>query len=524
VKAKDRLHNRYLVGSGVVCGLGVACSVADPGSVLVCAGYALDCCGNDIVVPCDQTVDVVQLLADLPRNAGCGDPCPPPTKKKDEQAKQPERAVGNDADDDSQPLARRYQLVVEYAETLAELVAPYTSGADGARACQPTRVREGYRFALRCVPDRPWRPPSLLDAVQDCTGLDGQAKDRLGRLPYAVEAARELASGVTDQVEAAPPPEEVAEARERLAASPDLRQAIRLAGMGVRLAAHREQDEATLTLAAVREALSRVQPQVGDDPLRSAQAAALAQQVEGLATRLGGFQPTRSDRQLARGVVAGEAVRDSLRSVLADARDWALGRLEQHPSGHCRSMEQLGRLTFPGRGDDAGLQRVAKVVEAAVKEVARDCICGAVNPPCAPCEDPAVVLAEVALEGCEVVEVCDLVRRHAVTGTALRYWLPLEWLYQQVEAACCEGADPFELLGPVRRFIRVVLAGEREPQHREVVARAANAPAAEAAPTEQEALNEGERRLLKMLNSQVQTMRAQLRKLQAAVDQGGPSG
>jgi hypothetical protein len=541
VKAKDRLHNRYLVGSGVVCGLHVACSPADPGSVLVCAGYALDCCGNDIVVPCDQTVDVVELLADLPRNAGCADPCTPPTKKKEQKAEKTEQADRNGTDEDSQPLPRRYQLVVEYAETLTELVAPYTAGEDGARACQPTRVREGYRFALRCVPDKPRRPPSLIDAVEACTELDGQAKDRLGRLRAAVETARGLALAITDQVEAAPPLEEVAEARERLAASPDLPQAIRLAGMGVRLAAQREQDEATLTLAAVRDALTRVQPQVGDDPLRSAQAAALAQQVEGLATRLGSFQATRPDRQLAKGVVAGQAVRDSLRSMLADARDWALGRLEQHPSGHCRSMEQLERLTFPGPGDDAGLQRVAKVVEAAVEEVTRDCICGAVNPPCVPCEDEAVVLAEITLEDCEVVEVCDLVRRHAVTGTALRYWLPLEWLYEQVEAACCEGADPRELLGPLRRLVRAFLAGDWEPQHQAVAGRAPHAPGAEpanevaagpavlpaaqpAAPTEPEALNEGERRLLKMLNSQVQTMQAQLRKLQAAVDQGGAGG
>jgi hypothetical protein len=533
VKAKDRLHNRYLVGSGVVCGLDVACSQADPGSVLVCAGYALDCCGNDIVVPCDQTVDVVQLLADLPRNAGCGDPCPPPTRKKPEST---EQTGGNGDEDGSQPLPRRYELVVEYAETLTELVAPYAAGEDGARACQPTRVREGYRFALRCVSGKPPRRPSLLDAVQACAELGGQAKDRLARLPAAVEAAQGLAVAVTEQVEAAPPSEELAEARERLAASPDLQQAIRLAGMGVRLAAHRDQDEATRTLAAVRQALATVRPQVGDDPVRSAQAATLAEQVEGIATRLGSFQATRPERQLAKGVVAGQAVRDSLRSVLADARDWALGRLEQHPSGHCRSMEQLERLTFPGPGDDTGLQRTAKLVEAAVNEVARDCVCGAVNPPCVPCEDEAVVLASVTVEGCEVVEVCDLVRRHAVTGTALRYWLPFEWLYEQVEAACCEGADPGKLLAPLRRLIRAFLDDDREPRQRPLAALPAHRPATEAA-TEADAvaaagpaapngegLNDGERRLLKMLNSQVQTMRAQLRKLQAAVDQGDTGG
>ena len=76
-RGKDRLHNRYLVGSGVVCGLEVVCSRAAPGSVVVRSGYALDCCGNDIVVACDQQVDLMELVAELSGD-GCTDPCPPP--------------------------------------------------------------------------------------------------------------------------------------------------------------------------------------------------------------------------------------------------------------------------------------------------------------------------------------------------------------------------------------------------------------------------------------------------------------
>src|SRR5690606_38336087 len=39
--AKNRLHNRHLVGWGVACGLEVACNPCEPGSVIVRAGYAL---------------------------------------------------------------------------------------------------------------------------------------------------------------------------------------------------------------------------------------------------------------------------------------------------------------------------------------------------------------------------------------------------------------------------------------------------------------------------------------------------
>ena len=44
---KRRLHNRYIHGFGIVCGLDI--SLKDE-SLIVEAGYALDCEGNDIVI------------------------------------------------------------------------------------------------------------------------------------------------------------------------------------------------------------------------------------------------------------------------------------------------------------------------------------------------------------------------------------------------------------------------------------------------------------------------------------------
>jgi hypothetical protein len=65
IVAKNRLHNRHLFGTGVVCGLEVVCNYCDPagnGTVVVSPGYALSPCGNDIVV-CKQTpVDVCDLV------------------------------------------------------------------------------------------------------------------------------------------------------------------------------------------------------------------------------------------------------------------------------------------------------------------------------------------------------------------------------------------------------------------------------------------------------------------------------
>src|SRR5262245_22172315 len=59
---KNRLHNRYLVGWGVACGLEVACNPCDQAAVTVRAGYALSPCGDDIVVCADQSVDFCQLV------------------------------------------------------------------------------------------------------------------------------------------------------------------------------------------------------------------------------------------------------------------------------------------------------------------------------------------------------------------------------------------------------------------------------------------------------------------------------
>lgn len=57
---KNKLHNRYLHGWGVVCGLEVVCHPCD--MVTVRSGYALSPCGEDIVVCRDDTVDVCALI------------------------------------------------------------------------------------------------------------------------------------------------------------------------------------------------------------------------------------------------------------------------------------------------------------------------------------------------------------------------------------------------------------------------------------------------------------------------------
>ena len=62
VVEKNRLHNRYLVGWGVACGLEVSCDGCDSDSVVVSTGYALSPCGDDIVVCRDASVNICSLI------------------------------------------------------------------------------------------------------------------------------------------------------------------------------------------------------------------------------------------------------------------------------------------------------------------------------------------------------------------------------------------------------------------------------------------------------------------------------
>jgi hypothetical protein len=65
-----RHHNRYLHGTGIVCGLQVvpADDPRRPWAVQVCPGYAIDCCGDEVMVPERTVVDIRDHLWRNPRH------------------------------------------------------------------------------------------------------------------------------------------------------------------------------------------------------------------------------------------------------------------------------------------------------------------------------------------------------------------------------------------------------------------------------------------------------------------------
>ncbi|HWS89093.1 MAG TPA: hypothetical protein VN282_19130 [Pyrinomonadaceae bacterium] len=168
---KNRLHNRHLFGDGVVCGLEVTCDPCGGGKVVIQPGYALDCCGNDLTLPCPAELNVNAMVRDLRRNLlggyDCGDPCatkkkrPEPTPQAEERpsstlpgaaapgGQQPGQTAEEEEEEPS--TLRHYCLYARYCEEKTDPVSPYATG-DGCtfQACQPTRVREGVAFELRC--------------------------------------------------------------------------------------------------------------------------------------------------------------------------------------------------------------------------------------------------------------------------------------------------------------------------------------------------------------------------------------
>lgn len=179
VLEKNRLHNRYLHGWGVVCGLRVSC--CDDTRVTVEAGYALDPCGNDIVLPQAQTIPLVQMIQD------CRSQAKPSTECNPFVASTLQDCTGADqtwcltiayAEQDSRPVAALRGVsstatgasacgcgcgcngaaATNGAATGTVSTGPSAMTADTvgrpATACEPTRTTETVSFGVACLPEQ----------------------------------------------------------------------------------------------------------------------------------------------------------------------------------------------------------------------------------------------------------------------------------------------------------------------------------------------------------------------------------
>ncbi len=207
---KQRRHNRFLHGAGVVCGLGVVCHDC-AGWVSGKSGYALGHCGEEIYVPCDHPLNVCEIVRRC-RTRSRDYFCDPYV---------PKRPV------DREPLTERWYITLRYAETESRGLAAlrpasatcHCGGAAGCECgskanraaggcrttapgasrgvgCEATRVCEGY--VLDVVPAPPAASPDVHELLNGTAlGALVQCFRKVGELPARIRAVDDSVRGET---------------------------------------------------------------------------------------------------------------------------------------------------------------------------------------------------------------------------------------------------------------------------------------------------------------------------------------
>ena len=132
VVGKHKLYHRALHGTGIVCGLRLTCHPECDGYVMVGEGFAIDDCGNDLVVCEPMPFDVIGALRRKKLLYT------PPPRRDDCKPGQPESEC---------IIPQCYYVVACYEEAPGEYATPLTpSCGPSPRDCEPTRIRETVRF------------------------------------------------------------------------------------------------------------------------------------------------------------------------------------------------------------------------------------------------------------------------------------------------------------------------------------------------------------------------------------------
>ena len=177
VKDKSALA-RYRHGWGVVCGLQVhsSCGRGNESKLTISPGYAVDCCGNDIVVCAEDSFDLSAFCQSTPS------PCD--TWPPKEPAKQQQGTITFGGWTLNVSEVRAVDLFVFYNEDLTD---PHTGLARGtcnsSEACEFTRTHESYRFCAVPVANPCDHGSAGLEWSETYRkGLDGLLKSVAGAL------------------------------------------------------------------------------------------------------------------------------------------------------------------------------------------------------------------------------------------------------------------------------------------------------------------------------------------------------
>jgi hypothetical protein len=448
VGQKNRLHNRHLFGAGVVCGLEVTCHPCGDGRVIVHPGFALDCCGNDLVLSCPQILDMNAMVRDLRRDTlggfDCGDPCPdPPTSA----TKKTTEGQGLETETETKP-GFRYCLYIRYCEQPSDPVTPYSTGEECVQVgCEPTRVREGVKFELKCQsPHEPVNP--LIQRLCACVG----DLDKFWTVLSEVRRVRRYGQvfARSQRKDAAKfGPNNISDLRTAAAGLS------RLIGQPIEKTAAERRADAINTLNRAEGAT--LKREIDQQLIQNYEAVTI------LVNRFDELTPTEQQAIIAAQPQAGEIITKAQDAVLEvnqsslsgaaqsfnDVRDWLIERLNKSPFiTDCTLQNRVYALVLPRANGSVtktelstAADNTSDLVEAFIDYV-RDCACRALNPACLPCEDSGVLLACLEWKECQVLKICNMERTLVLSPAAINYSLPpLQLLGNVVERLCCVDWD-----------------------------------------------------------------------------------
>jgi len=169
---KNKLHNRYLHGWGVVCGLKVKCypcceGHGSSGKVVVEPGYAIDCCGNDLVVCEAQEYDVIKRINQM--------------KKKQKESSSPCESGTITEESSCSEEEEKYYLVISYSEEEGKPTSALNAGDPcSIQRCEPTRTKECFQLDLvKFCTLEPTEEENLFTRMKKCWTLFSETWKRV---------------------------------------------------------------------------------------------------------------------------------------------------------------------------------------------------------------------------------------------------------------------------------------------------------------------------------------------------------
>jgi hypothetical protein len=149
---------RYRDGWGIVCGLHVRCNPDKPMSLILGEGYAMDCCGRDIVVCQESWLD----LSDACANEWCVDPGNlHPSRSANSASGGNQKAQDDEDRASSSPFADAIvvDLYLHYCEEDSHPEPTLDGcGCGQGTKCEPSRTQETYRVDWVIASTEPGHP------------------------------------------------------------------------------------------------------------------------------------------------------------------------------------------------------------------------------------------------------------------------------------------------------------------------------------------------------------------------------